>query len=126
VLLLYTLAGALPMASVLFFYSTIPGGLQAFYLATIRFNLDVYTSFHGPFHPSDFVFWGGYLLPFAILGFMASRKQNLRSKLIQRPVTRNEQLLYGSLLFSFLAIGLVQRKFPLYHFAPFYLLLCPM
>src|SRR5439155_25872815 len=124
--LLYATMGILPITAVLLFYSTIPGGLHAFYLATIRFNLDVYTSFHGPFDGWNFILWGGYLLPFAIVGWMEWRRQQHRREGILSRMTGQEKMLYVALAGSFLAIGLIQQKYPLYHFAPFYMLLCPV
>lgn len=46
-LLLFTACAMVPMAALLFYYSTVPGGLETFYTSTIRFNLDVYTMLSG-------------------------------------------------------------------------------
>ncbi len=139
--LLYTCACALPMMALLLFYFSIPGGMKAFYLATIRFNLDVYSSLHGAL-PILIVwivfFWRGLLLPLALLGWMALRwHSNSKASsttpasrqpgtlCIHRSWTRSERLLYASLLLSFLLIAMIQPNYLAYHFAPFYLLLCP-
>ena len=140
--LLYGCFCGLPMMAVLLFYISIPGGLQAFYLATIRFNLDVYSALRGtaPILTVLIIFfWRGLLIPLVLLGWIAlwwqSNGQALRTTLarrqpitifIHRSWTRSEGLLYWSLLLSFLLIAMIQQNYLAYHFAPFYLLLCPI
>jgi 4-amino-4-deoxy-L-arabinose transferase-like glycosyltransferase len=130
-ILLYCIAGMLPLLVLLLFYASIPGGLEAFYLATIRFNLDVYAALHGSvaFQTVLLIFLGrGLLIPLALLCFIAMRKHSRSAsgkERFFRAWSNNERLLYWSLLLSFLLIAAIQQNYLAYHFAPFYLLLCP-
>ena len=125
--LIFVSAGIFPLALVLIYYSSIPGGLEAFYLSTIRFNLDIYTKFHTPFH--DFAAELGHyglLLAFAScattrLPFLSSDPntfEGLRSK--------KDKLFLFLLIASNLLIVIVQRKFIPYHFAPFFMSVIPL
>jgi Dolichyl-phosphate-mannose-protein mannosyltransferase len=135
--LLFCIAGMAPLLLLLLVYRAIPGGLHALYMATIRFNLDVYTKFNGA--PEFLTLLGififflgrGYLIPLAMVGRIAlrnkshSRPPRSPNPFLLRRLTRSEQWLYYSLLLSFLAIAIIQRKYLAYHFTPVYVLLCP-
>lgn len=137
--ILFSIAGMIPLLVLLSLYAAIPGGLYAMYMATIRFNLDVYTKFNGASGLQTlfiiFVFFlgRGYLIPLATIGWIAVRKkshttqptQKATTTFLLRQLTRNERWLYYSLLLFFIAITIVQRKYLAYHFTPVYLLVCP-
>ncbi len=117
--------GAIPCFAVILFYATIPGGLMELYRSTVLFNLDVYTKLHGD--PSWIclnLVWKGLLLPFAVGGMIWARQGKL-SFLLHRSLRREDQWLYGGLLATLLFSALVMQKYFPYHFAPFYIFLCP-
>lgn len=137
--LFFCSAGLVPLLVLLLRYSVIPGGLYAFYMATIRFNLDVYTTFNGasdvPTLLIIFIFFlgRGYLIPLAVVGWIALRNKSDAQQstpltphaFLLRRLIRSERWLYWSLLLFFLALAIIQRKYLAYHFTPVYLLLCP-
>ncbi len=119
--LVFLASSLMPIGIFLVWYSQIPGGLEAFYIATIRFNLDVYTQL-----PSTSSFWRqmarfGFLIIFALLGMFSTK---------QGPTIRNigfrEKLLYIGLILSAFVIVLIQGKFFRDHFATFFILLVPI
>ena len=136
--LFFAIIGTVPFLSVLFFYSSIPGGLHSFYLATIQFNLDIYSKYNSSqgILPLAvlivFFLFRGLLLPFAMVGVIALRKSNREvtnrrdEAILLRSPSQRENVLYWRLLTSFLLIAVIERNFLAYHFAPFYLFLCPL
>jgi hypothetical protein len=124
--LLFVVFGLVPLALFIAFYSTIPHGLESFYSSTIRFNIDVYTKFNLPIRYFMYQLtrkW--FFLPFAAFGLAAVLKGKA-NKWIEHFLGRDERVLYGSLFASSVLIILLQQKYLWYHFAPFYLLLCPL
>ncbi len=111
----------LPIAFVIAWYIQIPRGIESFYLATIRFNLDVYAR-----TPTNHSFWWEmarmtFLILFAFVGTFGHNQRFLR-----RVFTSKERILYFSLVLSALFIALIQAKYFRYHFAPFFILLVPL
>ncbi|MFI5200842.1 MAG: glycosyltransferase family 39 protein [Candidatus Kapaibacterium sp.] len=117
----FFLCSLVPISAVIAYYAQISGGLGAFYLATIRFNLDTYTKL-----PTNHSFWWemarmSFLIIFAIVGALAKNK-----KLVSRNLTPRERALYLSFIISALFIVLLQAKYFRYHFAPFFMLILPL
>jgi hypothetical protein len=122
----FLLAAIFPIAAIIAYYATIPGSLRMIYDATIRFNLDIYASYRLPY----FLFWReigvkAFIVLFSIIGvFAVCRRRG--SAGLHRSFTREEAWLYWALLASALFIVVYQQKFFRYHFAPFFMLLCPL
>jgi hypothetical protein len=121
---LYFLCALMPIAIVLGYYASIPHGLESMYLATIRWNLDLYGRID-----NGFVLLLGqfarraFLTPLAIYGLFVWRRSSLYFSC--KP-TRWEVVIYSALLAGYLFIAFLMRKYFDYHFAPFYMLLMPL
>jgi hypothetical protein len=121
-------ASALPFLIVLTFYSFVPGGLHELFLATIRFNLDLYTQFSAP------ILWlinGLFrtlvvIIPFLFLCIPVQRRKELIQTVSRNEIPRRDQRLYWIFFGYTLAIILIQRKFLSYHFGPYVMLQTPV
>ena len=121
---IYLSVSFIPICIVLLYYSSIPGGLEAFYLATIRWNLDLYAGVDNGFVALGLQFVRRALLvPIAIYAII---KRHGLAKFFSNTVSRWELVLYICLSLTTLATALVMRKYFDYHFAPFYMLLMPL
>ena len=122
--LLFTIVSIVPFGLVLAYYAEITGGLREFYLATIRWNLDLYAS-----QDSGLIRLGlqflrrAFLVPFAIYAVMQGGNM---SEFFTRSVTRREGIVYASLTLVLLLSAIAMRKYFDYHFAPFFILLMPL
>jgi|GEM_PF-3581611 len=112
--LLLFLFALLPISGILLYYASIPGGLDAFYTCTIRYNLDIYSRMVTPL--SFWVQFGrtGLLPIFAAIGLLVMR----RCPSGKRGLSLTEFLFCVSLLLSSLCILLLMQKYFHYHFAP--------
>jgi len=119
---LFTVAALLPIAALIYFYSSIPGGLEAFYTSTIRFNLDVYTKLAGGTLWIE-VFRSGLLIPLAIWAIFLNGGE--RSELIIKDHQKKEILLLASFIGAGLFIVFFMGKYWRYQFAPFYIAMIP-
>ncbi len=122
--LLFLVASSVPLAIILAYYAGITGGLEEFYLATIRWNLDLYVKGDSGLLRLGLQFIRrAFLVPFTIYGLFKWRNVAV---FFGHLATRWEKLIYASLAISALLIALIMRKYFDYHFAPFYLLLMPL
>jgi hypothetical protein len=114
----------LPLAIILLYYNMQPDGLRQFYLATIQWNLDLYTKIPGIFSylPGELArrifLIGSVLFAFANRG----KVQNF----FRRLPRKHEKVLYVSLIIGSFFIVILMHKFYPYHFAPFFMLLTPL
>jgi hypothetical protein len=121
-LFLFSVFALLPMAAFLFFYSTIPGGLETFYNSTIRFNLDLYTKLGGASFWIE-IFRSGLMIPLAIAAI--ALKDNKLSEIFRIMPSKKEIGLFMGFVFAGLFIVIFMGKYWRYHFAPFYIALIP-
>ncbi len=122
--LLYVLASLIPIGLVLAYYTDIPGGLEAFYLATIRWNLDLYAKLDNGLTLLALQFARrAFLVPIVIYALI--KRREIKQFLI-RALSRKELIVYIALTVASLGIALIMRKYFDYHFAPFYMLLMPL
>jgi len=121
----------LPLLLSVLMFALKPGGLDAYWTATILFNKDVYATISRPF--PDFLKWlispKVFAIPLVvgIIALLAGR----RFPFAQRSITnhsraRNERAIYLSFVLLALAIVLMQRKYYSYHFVMFVVLLTPI
>ncbi len=113
-----------PLACSIFLVALRPGGLEAYWTATILFNRDVYVTISRPF--PRFLKWlispKVYAIPMVagLIALLAGRRFRF-----QRVPARNIRMIY----FTFIAIALftilIQRKYYSYHFVTLVALLTP-
>ncbi|MFI5201531.1 MAG: ArnT family glycosyltransferase, partial [Candidatus Kapaibacterium sp.] len=117
VLILFVTA-LLPISVVLLYYAWVPGGLDAFYTCTIRYNLEIYSRM-----PTMVSFWRefartAFLPAFAALGLFGNRGRRQPDRPGKRLLSRKGFVFSATLLLSaFLILLLMQKNFR-YHFAP--------
>jgi hypothetical protein len=125
-LMSFLFIAAIPLSILLIFYASIPGGLNAIYLATVRYNTDIYAQGHSGLHEIIFnLIRTALLLPFAAYGVWiiyhgnADRNFNVIQSKIQ-------QWYYYGALAATLTVVVVQGKFWQYHWMPFCILIVPL
>ena len=111
--------GMIPAVVLLCYYASVPGGLQAFYTATVLFNLDVYGPLSLP-KLSPIMEFGRSIFLILFSGYAIFL---LRDK---RMVRKPEWLLCGTIVFLVLMQVFIQHKFFRYHLAAFFILLVPL
>jgi hypothetical protein len=122
------LISGLPCATVIMLYALIPEGVHQLYLATIQFNLDLYSHFGWRWS----WWWRGLLrtlvviIPIALLLVLPRRACAATSISIINPMPPPVKLLYYTYIILTLLLTLVQGKFLTYHFYPYVLLLTPL
>jgi hypothetical protein len=121
-------ATSLPFLAVIIYYATLPGGLIELYRSIILFNLDLYSRFHAPIY--DFARGLVRILivevPFlAFFVFYLRRSGSLASQFERQP-EKKIVILYWSYLALTIGIIILQRKFLVYHFAPYVMLQTPV
>ncbi|MFI5200841.1 MAG: ArnT family glycosyltransferase [Candidatus Kapaibacterium sp.] len=121
-LFLFAVFAMIPSAALLFYYSTIPGGVDTLYTSTIRFNLDLYTKLGGV------SFWieilrSGLMIPLAIAAIVF--KAIKQPEIFKTPPSKKEAGLFIAFVAAGLFIVLYMGKYWRYHFAPFYMALIP-
>jgi hypothetical protein len=122
--LIFLLVSFIPLGFVLLYYASIPGGLEAFYFATIRWNLDLYAGVdNAPVMLGLQFVRRALLVPIAIYAIVKRREL---ATFFSQKTSRWEMLLYISLSLAILATALVMRKYFDYHFSPFYMMLMPL
>jgi hypothetical protein len=119
-LFLFSAFALLPMAAFLFYYSTIPGGLETFYNSTIRFNLDLYTKLGGASFWIE-IFRSGLMIPLAVAAI--ALKDIKRSEIFRIMPSKKDIGLFMALVVAGLFIVIFMGKYWRYHFAPFYIAL---
>ena len=124
----YLALSVVPLALFLIIYSFIPGGLEAFYLATIRFNLDIYTKLRGFWWVAIVGVYEGYPIYAltAVALFRILRHRTTWVDALEHPMSRKEILVFGALFMSSLALFVVQGKYLKYQLAPVTILCVPI
>jgi hypothetical protein len=112
------LATCIPLILVVVIYSFFPGGVSELYLATIRFNADVYSgSIASLWAFFAFTQRNAYFYPLAVLGIWYVLKNSERSRIL---------FVYASTIVLSVLVVLVQGRLLIYHYSTFFLLLCPI
>jgi len=153
--IVFLISAMLPCGLFIAYYATIPHGLQALYDNTIRFNLDIYANYHLPYFLFWWeIGVKAFFFPFFFIGVFAIRSKSgsplkgagVRETRVPfkrgmprtigprgghppalaRALTPQEAWLYWGLLAASMFIVLFQHKFFRYHFAPTFMLLCPI
>ncbi len=122
---IFFIAALMPIGASVGYYMSIPNGIKQFYLATIRWNLDLYTKI-----PNNYSFLFKELLRRSFfIGFAIYALLNFRailSKFFVVTPLKSLALLWVALLASALFIVILMGKFYTYHFATFFILMVPL
>src|SRR5207249_3744972 len=110
-----TIAALMPLASVVLYYSTIPGALDTMYLSVIRWNLDLYAPLDNGWMPLFIeLALRALLVLFAVYAIL---RRNAGGPFFARTPAREERFMYVVLLLSTLCVAFLMHKFFPYHFA---------
>jgi hypothetical protein len=118
---------ALPLAVVIAGYAA-AGHLDDFYLATVRFNADLYTTFSAGFD-QFLMFTLYYQVPIVIMslmGLIILWRSKDRGRYFWKLPSKEVNWLWGISGVVTLALVVVQKKYLSYHFVPLYLFCAPM
>ncbi|HWF44149.1 MAG TPA: glycosyltransferase family 39 protein [Candidatus Kapabacteria bacterium] len=132
-LVAFIIVAAIPLAVVLFFYASIRGGLEALYIAVIRFNLDLYVQMRsGSLDIALNLLRTALLFPFAAYGLWVLYRSQAQKE--EPPVKRYLDAFhrripawfyYGALA-SAVAVSVIQGKFWRYQLLPVAILVMPL
>jgi hypothetical protein len=119
---LFVAAGLVPLAVSFGIYALWPTALHQYWLATVRFNLDTYAQIARPFSS----FFKGLVSPklLSIPAFVGIYLLVWKKRVLS--VDRNSLYLYYSAIALTILLVLMQRKYYLYHYAIYLILLTPL
>ncbi|HWF44573.1 MAG TPA: glycosyltransferase family 39 protein [Candidatus Kapabacteria bacterium] len=121
---LFLLFALVPLGLSYIFYSFIPGGLQQYWLATVSFNADLYTTFGAPL--SHLLRWTIIPMFITLPAIVGVLPVSPSASVSTRHPKRNLKLLYALCLGFAILSAIVQRKYLQYHFAPWMIFLTPL
>ena len=116
-----TVFGLLPMAIFFLYITQFSHGIESFYSAAIRFNIDIYAHLKTTSQPLWEFLRSGFVIAFAVVAVFSSRAQIIRCAL-----SHKEKLLYVACILSSLLIVIIQGKYFRNHISPFFILLVPL
>jgi hypothetical protein len=116
----------LPIALVLQFYSGLPGGLKALYLATIRYNLDIYAGGRSGMREIALnLLRTGFLFPFAAYGAWLLYREKARI-FLNPSFPKLSHWYYNIAIVITLSVVVIQGKFWQYQWMPFCIVVIPL
>jgi 4-amino-4-deoxy-L-arabinose transferase-like glycosyltransferase len=122
----FSIVAAIPIALVLLFYMGLPGGLRALYLATIRYNLDIYAGGRSGIREIAInLLRTAFLFPFAAYGawLIYRRKEKRFFRLLSPRIS--SWYYFIALAATFITV-VVQGKFWQYQWTPFCIVIIPL
>ena len=125
---LFVASTCIPLVISLIPYCYIQGGLQTYYISTIRFIIDLYSKFRSPWTAIFTVSIDSYpIYFFCICGLIYLYRNRARTlEGLSRVPERREIWITGCALLAWFFILVIQRKFLRYQFAPGTILLIPL
>ena len=122
----------IPIGAFLVTYALIPGGLRAFYLVAIQFNIDLYGTIKNNFWDSVrtqfevFPIYGLTIVALVASAYQILRPRILDSRINLPHVSRRDRNVIGGLILATLAVFVLQGKYYGYQLAPATILCVPI